>query len=112
MSIDLYRRKAHSSHRLISPNRKPHLMATHSTGIHADVCIGLVYYTLSASDLHLFPTTTLRAFGAAGRQQSLKRRHALTHIISELRICAAQEQLLSNKKVPTTIDDRDLKFSA
>src|SRR5262245_26702548 len=32
-----------SSQQVVSPNRKPHLMAAYRTGVDAEVCIGLVW---------------------------------------------------------------------
>src|SRR5580692_6397110 len=54
-----------SSQQVVSPNRKPHLMAAYTTVVDADVCVGLVWYSFGTSDLHLFPAPTLRQFGRA-----------------------------------------------
>jgi hypothetical protein len=35
-----------SSQQVVSPNRKPHLMAAYATVVGADVCIGLIRYSL------------------------------------------------------------------
>ena len=60
-----------SIQQLVCPNRKPHLMAAYATIVDADVRIGLIWYLLCASDLHLFPAPTLTPFGAIGAQQPL-----------------------------------------
>ena len=60
-----------SSQQVVSPNRKMHLMAAYATIVDADVRIGLIWYLLCASDLHLFPAPTLRPFGTVGAQQPL-----------------------------------------